>query len=77
MYILQIPFSMYANSFKTCFTAFNYQTVLLLKRLIILVPFKMHEDYKIKYQTKINSSLDILHRTSNYPGYISALPRCI
>lgn len=77
MYVLEIPFSMGERSFGTCFTSFNYKTVLLIKRVITLVQSKMHEDYKIQYQPKINDYLDILHRQSNYLEYVSALPKSI
>ncbi len=77
MHVLQIPFSLSTNMFCTCFTAYNYKVVLLLKRLISLVESRMHEDYKIQYQSKINDYLNILHRTSQHLDYVYSLPKSI
>ncbi|MEO6893921.1 MAG: hypothetical protein ABI136_02740 [Ginsengibacter sp.] len=77
MYVLEIPFSMSGNSFQTCFTAFNYKVVTLLKRVINLLEKKMHEDFKIQYRPKINSYLDTLHRTCSYLDYVNVLPESI
>lgn len=75
MHVLEIPFSLPASMFQTCFTRYNYQVVLLLKRLINLVDNKMHEDYKIQYQPRINNYLNILNSTCSYLDYVDALPR--
>lgn len=77
MLVLEIPFSLSSNMFCTCFTVYNYNVVLLLKRIIHLLNTKMHEDFKIQYQTKINVYLTTLHRTSEYLSYVSALPKNI
>ncbi|HEY5327533.1 MAG TPA: hypothetical protein VIJ27_11085 [Mucilaginibacter sp.] len=76
-HVLEIPFSMGKRSFETCFTSFNYKTVLLVKRMIVLVQSKMHEDYKMQYQSKVNDYLEILHSTCNYLDYVFALPEHI
>jgi hypothetical protein len=75
--VLEIPFSLSTNIFCTCFTAFNYKVVLLMKRIINLLKNKMHEDYLIQYRKKINEYLNILHRTSDYLDYVNALPQYI
>lgn len=77
MYVLEIPFSLSENMFGTCFTAYNFKVVSLVKRVITLVNTKMHEDFKIEYQTKINSYLNILHRYSSHLDYVYALPEKI
>lgn len=77
MQVLKMPFSLSTNMFRTCFTVYNYKVVLLLKRMISLVETKMHEDYKIQYQCKINEYLNILHRTSNHLDYVYGLPESI
>ena len=77
MHVLEIPFSMGKRSFETCFTSFNYKTVLLVKRMIVLVQSKMHEDYKMQYQSKVNDYLEKLHSTCNYLDYVFALPERI
>ena len=77
MHVLEIPFSLSVNVFCTCFTAFNYKVVLLIKRIINLLQHKMHEDYLVQYRTKINEYLNILHRTSDHLNYVNALPQYI
>ncbi len=77
MMVLEIPFSLSTNIFCTCFTAFNYKVVLLMKRIINLLQNKMHEDYQVQYRKKINEYLTILHRTSDYLDYVNALPHDI
>ncbi|MEO6233568.1 MAG: hypothetical protein ABJB11_19105 [Ferruginibacter sp.] len=77
MHVLEIPFSLPANMFQTCFTAYNYKVVSLLKRIVNLVEKKMHEDYKIQYRSKINNYLDVLHRTCSYLDYVNALPASV
>ena len=77
LYVLEIPFSLPANMFETCFTAYNYQVVLLVKRVINLFSKKMHEDYQIQYRSKINSYLEILQATCSYLDYVSALPASV
>lgn len=47
VHVLEIPFSLNPNMFCTCFTAYNYKVVALLKRLINLVESKMHPDLKL------------------------------
>lgn len=77
MIVLEVPFSMSTNSFTTCFTKYNYQVSLLVKKAITIIKTKLHEDYKLDYLPIINNYLDILHRTSNYLDYIYALPESI
>jgi hypothetical protein len=74
MHVLEIPFSFDANTFQTCFTSYNYQVVSLLKRVMNLLEKKMHEDYKIQFQYKIDNYLNILHGTCSYLDYVNALP---
>jgi len=77
MYVLEIPFSLSTNMFMTCFTNYNYKVVSLVKRVINLIETRMHEDYKIQYQSKINDYLMILHRTSSHLDYVYSLPESI
>ena len=65
MYILEIPFSLNETMFGTCFTQYDTKVAMILKRLINVVTKKLHEDYKIEYEEKINNYLQILHRNSN------------
>jgi hypothetical protein len=77
MFVLEIPFSLPANMFMTCFTAYNYRVVSLVKRMINLIETRMHEDYKIQYQSKINDYLMVLHSSSSHLDYVYSLPKGI
>ena len=58
----------------TCFTSFDNKIAQILKRLITLVTKKMHEDYLIEYQDKINKYLKIIHKQSDFNDYVYKLP---
>ncbi|RLD65586.1 MAG: hypothetical protein DRI95_08370 [Bacteroidetes bacterium] len=75
MYILELPFSV--KGFGTCFTTYDTKTAIILRRLINLVTKKMHPDYLIEYQDKINKYLKILHSDSNHIDSIYALPESV
>lgn len=77
MHVLEIPFSLNTNMFRTCFTKYNYRVVLLLKRAASLLKNKLHEDYRIEYEPKINQYLEIIHRTSSHLDYVYHLPKSI
>mgnify|MGYP003401039606 FL=1 len=75
--VLEIPFSNSSNSFTTCFTKYNYQVYLLLKKAITILKTKLHEDYHIQYAPRLNEYLTVLHRTSSHLDYIYLLPKSI
>jgi hypothetical protein len=77
MIVLDEIFSYSTNLFGTCFTKYDYKVALLLKRMITLVTTRLHPDYKIEYQSKINRYLEILHGTSNHIDFIYAMPATI
>ncbi|HEX5154790.1 MAG TPA: hypothetical protein VFW07_25265 [Parafilimonas sp.] len=77
MIILDEVFSYTTDLFGTCFTKYDYKVALLLKRLITLVTTRLHPDYKIEYEGKINHYLEALHRTSNHIDFIYAMPAAI
>ena len=77
MHVLEVPFSLSTESFGTCFTNYNHKVVQLVKRIITLVESKLHEDYKIQFQQKINEYLSILYRTSSHLDYVCRLPKSI
>jgi len=77
MYVLEIPFSLTTNMFGTCFTKYDYKVGLLVKRVITLIEKKLHPDYKIEYQEKVNQYLTILHRTSKHIDFIYNMPKYI
>ncbi len=77
MHVLELPFSLSSNLFRTCFTNYNYRVSLLIKKTIALLQNKLHEDFKIEYSKTINGYLDTLHRTCNYLDFVSGLPLSI
>ncbi len=76
LYLLEEVFAYSANLFGTCFTTFDTRVGIILRRLINAVN-KLHPDYLVGYQDKINKYLAILHRTSNHIDTIYALPKTI
>jgi hypothetical protein len=75
MYVLEIPFSLPARSFRTHNTGFNFKVVSLLKKVMKLIEEKLHEYYKIEYEEKINEYLKKLHASCFDLGYVSTLPK--
>ena len=75
VYVLKIPFSMPKDFFGTCFTTYDTKVALILKRLINIVSNKLHEDYRIEYETKINNFLKKIHETSNHIDTIYFMPQ--
>jgi hypothetical protein len=77
LYVLEIPFSLPANMFGTCFTQYDTKVAMIVKRLITVVTKKLHEDYKAEYEDIINGYLEILHRRSNHIDSIYNMPKAI
>ncbi len=77
LYVLQVPFSLTTKMFGTCFTQYDTKVAMIVKRLITIVTKKLHEDYKIEYEDKINEYLQILHKTSNHIDMVYNLPKAI
>jgi hypothetical protein len=75
--VLETPFALSTNHFTTCFTRYNQQVYLLVKKAITLLKNKLHEDYYIQYAPKLNEYLTILHRTSDHLDYVYSLPKSI
>ena len=73
-YLLEIQFANPAKVFGARFSGYDYKVGLLLKKLISLVTKKLHPDYLIDYQDKINEFLIKLHHTSNRINTIYDLP---
>lgn len=63
--------------FGTCFTQYDTKVAMIVKRLITIVTKKLHPDYKVEYEDKINEYLQILHRTSNHIDPVYHLPKAI
>ncbi len=77
VYILDEVYSYPEDFFGTCFTSFDIRVAQTTKRLITLVTKKLHRDYFIEYQDKINHYLQILHNKSNHLDFIYDLPQKI
>ena len=60
--------------FGARYSGYDYKVGLLLKRFINLVTKKMHPDYLMDYQERINDYLTRLHKTSNHINTIFNLP---
>lgn len=77
VYVLDVPFSMSSKLFGTCFSAYDQKVTMMLKRLITIVTTKLHSDYLIDYQDKINKYLEIIYLRSGFHDYVRLLPRSI
>ncbi|ADQ79926.1 hypothetical protein Palpr_1787 [Paludibacter propionicigenes WB4] len=77
LHVLEKQFSHPINVFGARFSGYDYKVGLLLKRLINLITKKLHPDYLIDYQDKINEYLTKLHYTSNRINTIKDLPKTI
>ena len=74
LYVLEIQFKNPTKIFGARVSGYDYKVGLLLKRLISLVTKKIHPDYLVDYQDKINDMLIRLHKTSNRINTIKELP---
>ncbi|MDD3567278.1 MAG: hypothetical protein PHT92_02655 [Bacteroidales bacterium] len=76
MYILDDVFRLYSRSLGTCFTSFDSKVALTVRRVLTLIK-KLHPDYHIEYEEKINSYLDVLHRRSDHLDSVFNMPKSI
>lgn len=74
LFILEETFTYPPNYFGTCFTAYDSKVGIIVQRLINVLK-KVHPDYLIEYQEKVNRYLGVLHRNSNHIDTIYKLPR--
>jgi hypothetical protein len=77
LYVLELQFKNPEKVFGARVSGYDYKVALLLKRLISLVTKKIHPDYLVDYQDKINDMLERLHATSNRINTIKELPSSI
>jgi len=77
LYVLEKQFSHPGKVFGARFSGYDYKVGLLLKKLLNLVTKKLHPDYLIDYQDRINEFLTRLHHTSNRINTIFDLPQMI
>jgi hypothetical protein len=64
-YVLDLQFEGYPAVFGAKYSGYDYKVGLLLKKLINIVTKKMHPDYLIDYQDKINEYVCQLKESSN------------
>ena len=74
MYLLKISFDSGVADFGTYYNGFDYKVSTILKRCITIVTKKLHSDYFIEYQDKLNKYLSFLHKTSNHVDSIYDMP---
>lgn len=77
LYVLEKQFENPAKVFGARFSGYDYKVGLLLKRLINILTKRLHPDYLIDYQDKVNEFLTKLHHTSNRINTIKELPQLI
>jgi len=77
LYVLELQFAHSSKMFGARVSGYDYKVGLLLKRLITLVTKKLHPDYQVDYQDRINEFLAKLHHTSNRINTIKELPYLI
>jgi hypothetical protein len=77
LYVLEMQFAGPVKMFGARISGYDYKVGLLLKKLISMVTKKMHPDYLIDYQDKINEFLTKLHQTSDHINTILDLPQMI
>ena len=75
LFVLEKQFSQPVKVFGARFSGYDYKVGLLLKKLISLVTKKLHPDYLIDYQDKINEFLIRIHQTSDRINTIYDLPQ--
>ena len=75
LHVLEMQFKQPGKVFGARVSGYDYKVGLLLKKLISIVTKKLHPDYLIDYQDKINTFLEKLHRTSDRVNTIRDLPQ--
>jgi len=73
--VLEEVFSFNAKQFGTYYRRFDTKAGSILKRLITLINSKLHDDYRIEYEDKINEYLESIHRTSYGIPVVDSLPK--
>ncbi len=74
IYVLERPFTQHAKHLGTKNSTFDSKMALTLKKLLGVIERKLHEDYKLDYEEKINSFLNTLHRKSDHLLSVNKLP---
>ena len=77
LYVLEIAFPSKVRLLGTTSSTFDSKVAMLMKKLIAVITKKLHEDYVIEYEDKVNEYLAILHKKSNHLNSVYNLPECI
>ncbi len=75
LYVLELQFTHPKKIFGARVSGYDYKVGLLLKKIISIVTKKLHPDYLIDYQDKINEFIEKLHSTSDRINTIKELPQ--
>lgn len=73
-FVLSLQFEHSAGAFGAKYSGYDYKVGLMLKKLINIVTKKLHPDYLVDYQDKINEYLKQIHQTSDRIKTIQELP---
>lgn len=77
LYLLQRPFTQHAKHLGSKNSTFDSKMALTIKKLIGVIEKKLHEDYKLDYEERMNSYLSILHQKSDHLLSVSKLPKSL
>jgi hypothetical protein len=75
--LLDEVFSYSSKHFGTYYRRFDSKVGTIVKRLINLINIKLHPDFKIEYEDKVNEYLNILHSKSDHIPVVEALPKAL
>lgn len=74
MHLLDIIFTDLVSNLGTCWTVFDHKVTQTLSKTINLVTKKIHEDYRVEFEDKLNEYLRTLKKTSSHLDYVYILP---
>jgi hypothetical protein len=75
LHLLEIQFEMLPQSISVRYQVYDNAIARTLKKVIDLVKEKLHEDYLLEYEGKINGYLLTLHRVAPYNTHVKELPK--
>jgi hypothetical protein len=74
LFLLDLVTRQYSGELGTCLSTFDSKLALTTNRLYNLVTKKLHPDYFIEYEEKLNEFLQLLHKQSNHLDYVFDMP---
>ncbi len=75
--LLDEVFGYPTKHFGTYYRRFDTKVGTILKRLINLINTKLHDDFRLEYEDKVNYYLNILHSKSDHIPVVVALPKVL